>query len=215
MSETALAGTEPDRPSRDWRGVPWLVLFVALVVCSNVASSVYASLVAHHPIRLLLLSSRNRYLAFTAVDSGIHWWSWAAVATVRLAAAAFVSHMIGRIYGDRALRWFWRFLGMREAQVRQFESKFETAEWFLVPLFIGSNVVFAVSGAARSSWRRLVPLFLVGAAGRLALIWWLAHVFRSQLLSIVNWLNRYQLPIVIASVALVVVTNLLNFRRGR
>lgn len=196
-------------------GLFWLAAFIFLVVCSNVANSVYADFVRSHPLGLISLSSRNRYLAMTAIDADMSWWSWAAIATLRLGAAAVVCHMLGRVFGDRALRWFWRFLGMREDGVRQFEKQFEIAEWILVPLFVGSNLVFVISGAARSSWKRLVPLFLVGVAGRLALLWWLAHAFESQLTSIVDFLTRHQWKIIIISVALVLLTNLRNLRRAR
>lgn len=214
MSESAVA--QPSRPQpAGASGAPWLIAFVSLVVCTNVANSVFARWVTVHPLGLLMLSSRNRYLAFTAIDSGISWWQWAGIGVVRLGAAAFVCHMLGRVYGDRALRWFWKFMGMSENGVRQFERQFDVAEVVLVPLFIGSNLVFVLSGAARSSWRRLVPLFLIGAAGRFALIWWLAHAFESQLRSVVTFLTRYQWPIIGISIAVVLLANLRNFRRGR
>lgn len=214
MSEPAAAETPRLEPVGA-RGVPWVVAFVGLVVCTNVANSVFASWVTGHPLGLLALSSRNRYMAFTAIDSGIAWWQWAGVGVVRLGVAAFVCHMLGRLYGDAALKWFWKFMGMSESGVRQFERQFDSAEVALVPLFVGSNLVFVLTGAARSSWRKLVPLFLIGAAARFALIWWLAHAFESQLRRVVDFLTRYQWPIIGISVAVVVLANVRNFRRGR
>ena len=196
-------------------GPLWLVLFVALVVCTNVANSMFARLVGSNPLGLLALSSRNRYLTLTAIDADISWVRWGAMAMVRLGAAALVCHMIGRTYGDRALRWFWKFLGMREDNVRIFERQFEVAEVVLVPLFVGSNLVWAVSGAAKSSWRKLVPLFVIGVVARLALIWWLAHAFEDQLRKVVDVMTRYQWPIVGVSIGLVLLVNLANLRRGR
>ena len=192
----------------------WIAAFVALVVCTNLANGLFAQLVADHPLQLVALSARNRYTAMTAVSSDVRWWSWGLVAVARLGVAAFVCVMIGRRFGDQALRWFWRFLGMKEEGVRQFEKQYDTAELFLVPLFVGSNLVFVLAGAARSSWRKLVPLFLIGAVARLALIWWLAHRFESPLRRAVSFLTRYQWPIIAISVALVLLANLRNFRRG-
>lgn len=188
--------------------------FIGLVVCTNVANAVFANWVTQRPEQLLMLSSRNRYVALTAID-GMHWWTWAGIATLRLGAAATVCHLIGRVYGDQALRWFWKFMGMSQDGVRQFERQFSIAELVLVPLFVGSNIVFVLSGAARSSWKKLVPLFLLGVAGRLALIWWLAHEFESQLRDIIDLLTKYQWPIIIVSIAVVVLVNLNNFRKGR
>ena len=91
----------------------------------------------------------------------------------------------------------------------------EKAEWIVVPLFVGSNIVWALTGAARTPWRRLLPLALAGIAARLALLWWLSGLFEDELRSVVDWLTRYQLWIIIASVALVLLANLRNFRRLR
>ena len=133
----AVPGPEPRTPRS---GPVWLVLFVGLVACTNIAAATFAGLVADHPLRLPALSSRNRYLilARPEVDG---FWTWALVATVRLLAAAVVCHAIGRCYGDRALRWFWRFLGMPPEQVARFEQQVDKAEWIVVPWFVGSNIV--------------------------------------------------------------------------
>ena len=43
----------------------------------------------------------------------------------------------------------------------------------------------------------------------------LAKTFEDELRSVIDWLNRYQLWIVVGSLALVVLGNVRNFRRGR
>jgi hypothetical protein len=102
------------------------------------------------------------------------------IATVRLALAAAVCHFIGRAYGDRALRWFTRYLGMSQQGVDRFEDQYRVAEWVLIPIFVGSNIVFVLSGTVQTRWRRILPLLLAGIAGRLALMWWLAKTFESE-----------------------------------
>lgn len=207
------AEPEPRRPVPR-SGPVWIALFVGLVACTNIAAASFAGLLADHPLRLLGLSSRNRYLilARPEVDGP---WLWGLVATVRLLAAAAVCHAIGRCYGDRALRWFWRFLGMPAEQVARFEQQVDRAEWIVVPWFVGSNIVWALTGAARSPWRRLLPLALVGIVVRLALLWWLSGLFEDELRSVVDWLTGNQTWIILVSVGLVVLANLRNFRRGR
>jgi membrane protein DedA with SNARE-associated domain len=192
----------------------WVVAFVALVVCTNIAGATWASLDDEHPLQLLMLSARNRYLVL-AVPSVSSPLAWAVVGALRLLLAAVVCHMIGRCYGDRALRWFWRFLGMPQEQVVKFEQQVAKAEWIVVPFFVGSNIVWALTGAAGTSWRRLAPMFAIGVSVRLALIWWLSKAFESELRSVIEWTNRYQLWIIIGSVAVVVLVNVRNFRNGR
>ena len=194
---------------------PYLVVaFVGLVVSTNIANIVFARWVKTQPEQLIMLSSRNRYL-IGAVGAGISPFSYAVIATVRLTLAAAVCHFLGRAYGDHALRWFTRFLGMTTEAVDRFEQQYRTAEWALIPIFVGSNIVFVLSGTVRTRLRRIVPLLLLGIAGRLALLWWLAKQFESEVKSAINFLQRFQLPIIIGSLVLVVLTNVANIRRGR
>ena len=167
-----------------------------------------------HPAKLLMLSSRNRFLVVT-VPSGISPITWSLIAAARLGAAALVCHFVGRAYGDRALRWFWKFMGMPQEQVAKFEQSFAKAEWVLVPFFVGSNIVWVLSGAARGSWKRLVPLFAVGVAVRLAVVWWLANQFEEEVRSAMRWVDRYQFWVIGVSIAIVVLVNVRNFRPQR
>ncbi len=196
-------------------GPVWVVLFVALVVCTNVAAGAWAGMEEDHPLKLLALSSRNRYLVLTVPALSDSPLQWALVGALRLLAAAVVCHMIGRCYGDRALRWFWRFLGMPQEQVAKFEQQVARAEWFVVPFFVGSNIVWALTGAANTTWKKLAPMFAIGVTIRLALIWWLAKAFESQLRSVIDWTSRYQVWIIVISIAIVVLVNVRNFRSGR
>jgi membrane protein DedA with SNARE-associated domain len=211
--DTAAADEVIEPHERPWYGPYLLVLFVALVVCTNIANVGFATVKAH-PERLIMLSSRNRYLIL-AVGADISPIAYVAIATLRLTLAAAVCHFIGRAYGDQALRWFSRFLGMTSEAVDRFEQQYRAAEWVLIPVFVGSNIVFVLSGTVKTRWRRILPLLLLGIAGRLALLWWLAKQFKSQVESVTNFLQRWQVPIIIVSIVLVVASNLLNFRRGR
>lgn len=213
MNTTAAdEATEPrQRPAY---GPLLLVAFVGLVVCTNIANVVFARWVKTQPELLIMLSSRNRYL-IGAVGSGISPWSYALIATARLTLAAAVCHFIGRAYGDHALRWFTRFLGMSQESVDRFEQQYRTAEWVLIPFFVGSNIVFVLSGMVETRWRRILPLLLAGIAARLALLWWLAKQFESEVKSVIDFLGRYQIPIIIGSFVIVILSNVVNIRRGR
>ena len=211
---TAAADEVIEPHQRPAYGPYLLVAFVALVVCTNIANIVFARWVKTQPEQLIMLSSRNRYL-IGAVAEGISPVTYALIATARLTLAAAVCHFLGRAYGDQALRWFSRFLGMTPEAVDRFEQQYRTAEWVLIPIFVGSNIVFVLSGTVGTRWRRTVPLLLAGIAGRLALLWWLAKQFESEVRSVTGFLQRWQVPIIIGSVVVVVLTQVANFRRGR
>ena len=141
-------------------------------------------------------------------------WSYALIATLRLAVAFAVCHLIGRAYGDRALNWFVRYLGVAPESIASFQRGFGRAEWALIPFFAGSNIVAVLSGVHRTSPVRLAVLLAVGIAGRLVLMWWLARTFEEQLIDFLEWLQGYQLWAILISVAFVILVNLRNLRRG-
>jgi hypothetical protein len=211
MSESAAietAGTPHVRPV--WAPLT-LVAFVVLVIATNVASAVWARWVDTNPEGLLVLSSRNRYLALT-LAAGVPVGTFVVIAFMRIGAAFAVCHMIGRAYHDDAIGWFHKYLGVTPEAIATFNRGFARAEWVLIPFFAGSNIVAALSGVHRTPPVRLAVLLSVGIAGRLALMWWLARTFESQLVDFLEWLQRYQWWAVGISIALVVLVNLRNLR---
>lgn len=212
MSESVAIddATEPAHVRPSWAPLT-LVAFVILVIATNIASAVWARWVNTNPEGLLMLSSRNRYLALT-LAAGVPVVTYVLIAFVRIGAAFMVCHMIGRAYQDDAIGWFRKYLGVRHETVDSFNRGFARAELVLIPFFAGSNIVAALSGVHRTPPVRLVALLSVGIAGRLALMWWLARTFEAQLVDFLGWLQRYQWWAVGISIAIVLLVNVRNFR---
>ncbi len=213
MTESAAidaTDTPPPHVRPAWAPLT-LVAFVALVIATNVASGVWARWVNTNPEGLLMLSSRNRYLALT-LAAGVPVGVYAVIAFVRIGAAFVVCHLIGRAYHDDALGWFRKYLGVTPEAIDSFNRGFAKAEWVLIPFFAGSNIVAALSGVHRTPPARLAVLLSVGIAGRLVLMWWLARTFESQLVDFLEWLQRYQWWAVGISIAIVVLVNVRNLR---
>jgi len=190
-----------------------LVAFVALVVCTNAANVVWATWADDHPAGLLALSARQRYLVL-AVAGGISPFAYAVIGAVRIALPFVVCHLVGRAYRDQALSWFTRFLGVRQAQLDTLREGFSKAEIGLIPIFAGSNIVAVLTGVHRTPPAKLAVLLGIGIAARLALFWYLAKTFEDQLLDILSFITRYQWWLLGISIAVVVLVNLRNFRRG-
>lgn len=190
-----------------------LVAFVGLVVCTNIANVVWARWAGRNPEGLLALSSRNRYLV-AAVGGGISPLAFFVIGALRIAAAFVVCHLVGRAYRDQALHWFTRYLGVKPAQLDQLNEGFSKAEIVLIPFFSGSNIVAVLTGVHRTPPAKLAALLTVGIAGRLVLFWFLSKAFEEQLTDIVSWLQRYQWWLIGASLLVVVLVNVRNFRRG-
>lgn len=187
--------------------------FVVLVICSNVATAVWARWIDTNPEGLLLLSSRNRYLALV-LAAGVPVWAYALIATARIAAAFVVCHLIGRAYHAHALNWFTRYLGVTPEALDGYQRGFEKAQWGLIPFFVGSNIVAVISGVHRTAPAKLALMLAVGIAARLTLFWWLARRFEAPLVDFLEWLQRYQWWAVGLSIVAVVLVNSMNVRRG-
>lgn len=213
--EAAVVGERDELPHVvPWWGPLTIVAFVGLVICTNLANALFASWAHDHPAGLLALSSRQRYLALVVAD-GIGVVPYVVIGTLRIAAAFVVCHLAGRAYRSSVLNVFTKYLGLTPEALASYHRGLDRAEVVIIPFFAGSNIVAALTGVRRTHPVRLATLLALGIAGRLALMWWLAKAFESQLLDIIDFLQRYQWWAIIVSVALVVLVNVRNFRRGR
>jgi uncharacterized membrane protein YuzA (DUF378 family) len=190
-----------------------LVVFVGLVICTNVANVVWATWADDNPVGLIALSSRQRYLVL-AVAGGISPLAYAIVGAARIAIAFVVCHLIGRAYREQALTWFTRYLGVTDEALDTYNRGFAAAEIGLIPFFAGSNIVAVLTGIHRTPPRRLALLLAIGIAGRLVLMWYLAHAFEDQLLDVLRFTGRYQWWLLGLSFVVVLAVNFRNFRRG-
>lgn len=202
-----------DIDTRPWWSPLTLAGFVLLVAGTNIAGIAWARLVTDDPALLLLLSSRNRYLAL-ALGAGLGTVPYWVIGSTRIAAAFIVCHLIGRAYHATALNWFTRYLGVQPEALDGFRRGYERAEWAIVPFFVGSNLVAALSGVQHTRPMRLAALLAIGIAGRLAMIQVLAHVFDTQLTDFLSWLQRYSWWAVGISFAAVLLVNMRNLRSG-
>jgi hypothetical protein len=209
----AVAAAETSAHEPPWWAPLTLVAFVGLVICTNLANVVWSSWSTRRPSALLALSSRQRYLVL-AIAGGISPFWYVVVAGSRLALAFVVCHLVGRAYREQALSWFTRYLGVSHEALDTYNRGFTKAEVGLVPFFAGSNIVGVLTGIHRTPPARLAVLLAVGIGTRLTLMWWLAKTFESQLLDILEFIQRYQWWAIGLSVAAVVLINVRNFRRG-
>jgi len=200
-------------PLRPWWGRASIGVFVVLVICTNIAAITWARLVLSSPETLLALSSRNRYLALVlGTDiSGVAYWL---IGSSRIAIAFVVCHLAGRAYGDQILALFVKYLGVDEPTIARLRAGFTKADWALIPFFVGSNIVAAISGIQRTATTKLAALIAIGLITRLALIQWLANIFNEQLTDAINVLQKYSWWFVGGSIILVLLANARNARRS-
>jgi membrane protein DedA with SNARE-associated domain len=201
-----------ERPEEATRRVPLPVLLTPIITAMVVASIgdiIGPSLINEHPLLLITMNPRNRWLLLAAPLVSV--WSFFVVGFVRLTAIDPLFYVLGVQYGDSALRWAERKLGDEAGFVRKVERWFGRAAPAIV-LIAPNGYVCLLAGATGMRVRHFVLLNVTGTIGRLALFTVAGKALRSQLLDVLEFVQRYQWWLVALSLFVVV---LQSQRRGR
>jgi membrane protein DedA with SNARE-associated domain len=196
--------------SRRRRLVALLVPIGAFVVLANVGSVLAPSWAHHHPALLLAFDSRNRHLLLT-VGGGIAPAAFFLIGFVRLIITDPLFYLLGRWYGDTAIRWFERTTGGANGTAAFISRAFAKAADVLV-VIMPNNIVSLLAGHTRMNWRRFAVLDAVGTVGRLILMWYLGQAFQKPLQSVVDWLQRFQWPLIGAFAVIAILNGLRSAR---
>jgi len=204
----ADAHPHPDR----WAVTVVGTLIGALVIANNVGNIFMTTLARDHPAVLLALNSTNRMLGLTT--NQLDAWSYYGIGSARLLVADPLFFLLGRWYGDAAIRWVERKWASQGEVLRMFERGFQRAAYafvFLAP----NNVVCLLAGAGTMS---VVGFVLANAAGtitRLFLIRQAGEALSSPLDKVLDLFERYRLQFLVVSFVLVAVSFWSDRRRGR
>lgn len=184
---------------------------VAMVAANYIGDALTTTWADRHPLALIALNSRNRILALTTnqLDPA----SYYLVAGARLLLSDPLFFLLGRWYGDSAVRWVESKWASQGQLLRAFERAY--AKWAYPLVFVApNNAICLFAGAAGMA----VPIFLIlnvaGTAVRLWLIRMFGEAFESPIDSVLDVFARYRVPLLVASVTLVAVSFLLDRRRG-
>lgn len=197
--EEALAGDARPKPSR--AAVTLVGVLIAVLVVANNLGSVFATTLARdHPAWLIGLNSTNRMLGLTT--NQLDPWSYYGIGSARLLVADPLFFLLGRWYGDAAIRWVERKWASQGRVLRLFERGFQRAAYAFV--FVApNNVVCLLAGAGEMSIGGFVAANLTGTAARLYLIRWLGRALASPLEWLLDLFARYRWPFLAASVVAV------------
>ena len=187
------------------------VPMVALAVSLYVGNALAPTLVHDAPVLLLVLSPRLRWLFLASARVDGFWFFL--IPLVRATAVLTVYFLLGRWYGDRALRWLESRAGNAMRPVLWIERSFHRARVPITFLFPG-NVAAMLAGADHMP----APLFFTVALASVELRVWavraLANAFRGTLLRALDWVGDNQLWLTVASVTGVIAWVLWSNRHG-
>ncbi|MBS1849071.1 MAG: hypothetical protein JST73_12415 [Actinobacteria bacterium] len=193
-------GAPPITPPPRWAGRLVIAIMVAAFATGIVGTALAPTLVARHPLWLIALNANNRYLILATNQAGPV--GFFAVATLRRVVPTIAFFLIGRWYGDRAVRWL---AGREPAStdvVSVVERLFDRFGWWIVAV-APMTFTCLIAGARRFRPRVLVPLVIVSIMIRLALLRWLGSAFSGTLDSIVHWIDRSRGPLLVVTIGLV------------
>jgi membrane protein DedA with SNARE-associated domain len=203
-------GAERSRPSR--AKVAFVVApLLAMVAANYVGDALTTTWADQHPLALIALNSRNRILVLTTnqLDS----LGYYGVASLRLLLSDPLFFLLGVWYGDSAIGWVERKWASQGEVLRMFERAFGKASYPLV--FVApNNAICLLAGATGMAVPVFFALNVAGTLARLYAIRVLGATFESPIDSVLDIFAEYRVPLLIASVVLVVVSFLADRRRG-
>jgi membrane protein DedA with SNARE-associated domain len=182
-----------------------------MVVMTQIADALWPDLVTSAPELLIGLSARSRYLVLVA--GRIPDWSYYLIGTVRLVAPDPFLFAVGWLYGAAAIRWMERRTPTFGQMMRTFERYFGRFGHALVVVF-PNNYICVIAGAARMNPWVFGVLNVVGTIGRLVVIAVVGDVFQGPIDWVLDLVATYRIPLLVVSIALVLLTVANEARRG-
>ena len=198
-------------PSKAARNVVIGVL-VAFVVAANLGNLFLSVLVTEKPVLFISLNAQNRNLALASGELGA--MTFYVVGFLRLIGPDPFFFLLGRWYGDGAIRWMERTAPSYGAVLRQLEKGFDKARLPVVA-FAPNNPVCLFAGAAGMGWGAFLAANAFGTAVRLVLIRMFASAFEGPLGSLKGFITDYRWPLLGVSLVLVVLTIWSDRKAGR
>jgi membrane protein DedA with SNARE-associated domain len=172
---------------------------IALVTgLGSVGTALTPYLSVHHPLALLVLEARDRNLLLARHVALL---PYVVVGSLRRLSTDPLFFLLGRDYGDAAVRWIERKGGGRV--VRVLEAVFRRAAYPMLVAFPGA-VVCTLAGEIGIPTSTFLLLIVVRTLAAVFLIRWLGNLFATQVDAVLRLFDRYTLPATVASVVAVV-----------
>jgi membrane protein DedA with SNARE-associated domain len=188
-----------------------LALIVVLTVSNTVGDIFGAGLVKTHPLWLIALNTRKRWMLLVVPHTDLV--PFFIVAVLRQLLSDPLYYAIGRWYGDAGARWLERKLGEGGSFINWLESGFAKAAWPMVVLF-PNPIICMLAGASGMPPLLFGVLNVGGTIASIAVFRLFGDVFGGPLKAVTGFLNDYRLPIIAVSFVLFGVNAALNRRKG-
>ena len=200
--------------------LPTLVVpIIGLIIANNVGSIMFTNNLAEsglveHPLRILSLNSTNKILLATGFQ--VDWLPFFVVPLLRLLAPDPLFYLLGFLYRDQALRFGRRVYPGTDRIFDMFEHEESTGLHRMLDILVflmPNNPICLMAGVAGMPVRRFVAINIAGTLARIGLMRWLSLTFRDQVLTITEFIARYQPWAIGLTVVAVILTVMAQSRR--
>ncbi len=201
----------PERPSPRVRNLAFGVIGATIVI-GWIGDALWGSLVDRHPLTLILLNAKPRYLVLTS--GRLDALTFYVVGTARLLVTKPIVWLIGAWYGPRAVDWAAGRSPRGGRVIRWVQHHFDRWGWIVIAI-TSNNVVCLLAGAGGFSLGWFMVLAVIGTLVRLFIFRQLGDVFSEPIDDLIGWVADHRPLVVALSVALVIGGLLVQHLRGR
>ena len=199
------------RKAPTWLGPVLVAIVAGLWILGFATSSLAPKLLKDHPLGLMALNPRYRYMVVGAPRIGAG--PFYIVGILRLLASDPVYFLLGWVYGEKALKFFEDALGKQTMDsTRRFFLKAGT----VMALFFAGPIICVFAGAARMKPRLFFTLDVIGTC----IIVFALRQFSDAMSGFINGLLRFNdrnakwLMVLTISTTLIVAANVGSKRFG-
>ena len=209
--EPGPSATSPEAKPKRTRLRILLALIVVLTVTNMIGDILAAGLVETHPLWLIALNSRKRWILAVVPHTDLVPFFIVAVARQLLSDPLY--YAIGRWYGDAGARWLERKMGEGGSFIKWLESGFAKAAWPMVVVF-PNPIICMLAGASGMPPLLFGVLNLGGTIAAIAIFRSFGDVFGGPIEAVTGFLNEYRLPIIAISFVLFGLNAVVSRRKG-
>ena len=188
-----------------------LGLIVVLTAVNALGDILGAGLVEKHPLWLIALNSRKRWILAVVPHTDVV--PFFVVAVLRQLLSDPLYYLIGRWYGDAGARWLERKMGEGGSFIRLLESGFARASWPMVVL-VPNPIICMLAGASRMPPALFAALNLGGTIAAIAIFRSFGDVFGGPIEAVTGFLDEYRVPIIALSAVLFALNFALSRKKG-
>jgi len=211
VDEQPDEGQDGARPRPSRRTLVLLVTpIVVLTTMGTIATALTPTLAANHPLLLIALDARNRMLVLAREVDLV---PFVVVAVLRRSLSDPLFYLLGRFYGEGAIRWLEK-KGGGGGLVTLTEKIFHRAGYPMVFAFPGA-IVCALAGTTGMSPVGFLVANLAGTLASVIAVRIFSDAISSPVEALLGFFERNMVVTTAVSVSLVVLSVLLNRAQGK